>query len=98
MANYDETKDFATATKPSVTAKAADMGTKGLATVIASSSVGTLIEWYDFYIFGSLARRFLFSFFLLTILRQLSFLLWLPSLRALLSVRSVLYFSDAWAI
>ena len=23
--------------------------------VIAASSVGTLIEWYDFYIFGSLA-------------------------------------------
>ena len=28
---------------------------KGLASVIAASSVGTLIEWYDFYIFGSLA-------------------------------------------
>ena len=23
--------------------------------VIAASSVGTMIEWYDFYIFGSLA-------------------------------------------
>ena len=63
MANYDETKDFATATKPSVTAKAADMGTKGLATVIASSSVGTLIEWYDFYIFGSLAKEISVQFF-----------------------------------
>ena len=28
---------------------------KGLAGVIAASSLGTLIEWYDFYIFGSLA-------------------------------------------
>ena len=28
---------------------------KGLAGIIAASSVGTLIEWYDFYIFGSLA-------------------------------------------
>src|SRR6187549_3371230 len=27
---------------------------KGLWFVIAASSVGTLIEWYDFYIFGSL--------------------------------------------
>ena len=25
---------------------------KGLAGIIAASSVGTLIEWYDFYIFG----------------------------------------------
>lgn len=29
--------------------------TKKLWTVIAASSAGTLIEWYDFYIFGSLA-------------------------------------------
>jgi MFS family permease len=29
--------------------------TKGIWKVIAASSVGTLIEWYDFYIFGSLA-------------------------------------------
>lgn len=28
---------------------------KGLVGVITASSVGTLIEWYDFYIFGSLA-------------------------------------------
>jgi MFS family permease len=27
----------------------------GIGRVIAASSVGTLIEWYDFYIFGSLA-------------------------------------------
>lgn len=27
----------------------------GIRKVIAASSVGTLIEWYDFYIFGSLA-------------------------------------------
>ncbi len=29
--------------------------TKGIGKVIAASSVGTLIEWYDFYIFGMLA-------------------------------------------
>src|SRR5688500_3726443 len=29
--------------------------TKRLWSVITASSVGTLIEWYDFYIFGSLA-------------------------------------------
>jgi MHS family proline/betaine transporter-like MFS transporter len=29
--------------------------TKGIWKVIGASSVGTLIEWYDFYIFGSLA-------------------------------------------
>ncbi len=29
--------------------------TKGIGKVITASSVGTLIEWYDFYIFGSLA-------------------------------------------
>ncbi len=34
-----------------------------LSTVIASSSVGTLIEWYDFYIFGSLAKEISVQFF-----------------------------------
>ncbi|MBL7818051.1 MAG: MHS family MFS transporter [Saprospiraceae bacterium] len=34
-----------------------------LASVIASSSVGTLIEWYDFYIFGSLAKEISTQFF-----------------------------------
>ena len=29
--------------------------TKGIWKVIGASSLGTLIEWYDFYIFGSLA-------------------------------------------
>jgi hypothetical protein len=28
---------------------------QSLAYIISASSVGTLIEWYDFYIFGSLA-------------------------------------------
>lgn len=32
-----------------------NVSTKKLWTVIAASSAGTLIEWYDFYIFGSLA-------------------------------------------
>ncbi|MEI7657403.1 MAG: MFS transporter [Phycisphaerae bacterium] len=34
-----------------------------LRTVIAASSAGTLIEWYDFYIFGSLATIISASFF-----------------------------------
>jgi hypothetical protein len=29
--------------------------TQSITQVIAASSLGTLIEWYDFYIFGSLA-------------------------------------------
>ncbi len=41
----------------------AEMNNKSLATVIASSSVGTLIEWYDFYIFGSLAKEISTQFF-----------------------------------
>lgn len=40
-----------------------DISNKALATVIASSSVGTLIEWYDFYIFGSLAKEISTQFF-----------------------------------
>jgi MFS family permease len=36
---------------------------KGLAGIIAASSVGTLIEWYDFYIFGSLATVISTQFF-----------------------------------
>src|SRR5437868_14043833 len=34
-----------------------------LRSVIAASSVGTLIEWYDFYIFGSLATTLASQFF-----------------------------------
>ena len=37
--------------------------TKGLAAIIGASSVGTLIEWYDFYIFGSLATIIATQFF-----------------------------------
>ena len=36
---------------------------KGIWKVIAASSVGTLIEWYDFYIFGSLATVIASQFF-----------------------------------
>ena len=32
-----------------------DANVRGIRSVILSSSLGTLIEWYDFYIFGSLA-------------------------------------------
>src|SRR5476651_1035856 len=37
--------------------------TKGIWKVITASSVGTLIEWYDFYIFGSLATVIAGQFF-----------------------------------
>src|ERR1700738_832041 len=36
---------------------------KGIWSVIWASSVGTLIEWYDFYIFGSLATVLASQFF-----------------------------------
>lgn len=34
-----------------------------ISTVIAASSVGTMIEWYDFYIFGMLAKTISIQFF-----------------------------------
>jgi MHS family proline/betaine transporter-like MFS transporter len=37
--------------------------TKGIWKVISASSVGTLIEWYDFYIFGSLSTIIAQKFF-----------------------------------
>ena len=43
-----------------------DMATKtgwGLMSVILASSVGTLIEWYDFYIYGTLAPYIAKQFF-----------------------------------
>ncbi len=38
-------------------------GTKGLMKVIVASSVGTLIEWYDFYIYGAMATTIAKQFF-----------------------------------
>lgn len=37
--------------------------TKGLVSIVTASSVGTIIEWYDFYIFGSLATIIATRFF-----------------------------------
>ncbi|MCU0338493.1 MAG: MHS family MFS transporter [Spirosomaceae bacterium] len=48
-----------TATPP----KKAEQSSRGLASIIAASSVGTMIEWYDFYIFGSLATIIAEKFF-----------------------------------
>lgn len=48
---------MAATTSPSVSEK------KNLWFVITASSVGTLIEWYDFYIFGSLATILSIQFF-----------------------------------
>ncbi len=39
------------------------ISTKGINKVIFSSSLGTLIEWYDFYIFGMLAKTISSQFF-----------------------------------
>jgi MFS family permease len=39
------------------------MSTNGLMKVIAASSVGTLIEWYDFYIYGAMAPIIATQFF-----------------------------------
>jgi hypothetical protein len=44
--------------------------TAGLASIIGASSVGTLIEWYDFYIFGSLATIISTQFFQKTTLQR----------------------------
>src|ERR671920_1796827 len=40
-----------------------DPSTRGIWKVITASSLGTLIEWYDFYIFGSLATIISTKFF-----------------------------------
>ncbi|MFM9911021.1 MAG: MFS transporter [Chitinophagaceae bacterium] len=40
-----------------------ETNTKGIWKVIAASSVGTLIEWYDFYLFGMLAKTISTQFF-----------------------------------
>ena len=40
-----------------------DNKTSSIRSVIAASSVGTMIEWYDFYIFGSLATFISTKFF-----------------------------------
>jgi MFS family permease len=46
-----------------MSASSAPASKKGLWFVITASSVGTLIEWYDFYIFGSLATILSEQFF-----------------------------------
>src|SRR5687768_9488468 len=40
-----------------------NISSKGIGRVIAASSVGTMIEWYDFYIFGMLAKTISIQFF-----------------------------------
>lgn len=46
-----------------LTAMQKNPATKGIGKVIAASSLGTLIEWYDFYIFGMLAKTISVEFF-----------------------------------
>lgn len=43
--------------------KREDNPTSGIVKVISASSVGTMIEWYDFYIFGMLAKTISTQFF-----------------------------------
>ena len=43
--------------------KRQDNPTSGIVKVISASSVGTMIEWYDFYIFGMLAKTISTQFF-----------------------------------
>ncbi len=50
-------------------------GTQSLRFIIAASSVGTLIEWYDFYLYGVLAVFFGTHFFSPTISPTISFIL-----------------------
>jgi hypothetical protein len=50
---------------------------QSLAAIIAASSVGTMIEWYDFYIFGSLATIIATKFSPQEIQPLPSFPLWL---------------------
>ena len=63
-----------------------------LYTVIGASSLGTLIEWYDFYIFGSLATIISEKFFR-QVIQRLRFLPhWQRLQRALLCGHSALCF------
>jgi len=48
----DETNSYLELMKPTT-----------IRSVIAASSVGTMIEWYDFYIFGMLAKTISTQFF-----------------------------------
>ena len=53
---------MATLTAPAYDGRASKSG-KSLAFIIAASSGGTLIEWYDFYLYGVLAAFFATHFF-----------------------------------
>jgi hypothetical protein len=54
-----------------------EKSTKGIWKVISASSMGTMmIEWYDFYIFGSLAVVISTKFFLRIIQQQPSYQPW----------------------
>jgi len=46
-----------------MTAVIRNIKTHSLVPIITASSVGTLIEWYDFYIFGTLATIISTQFF-----------------------------------
>src|SRR5438094_8581441 len=48
---------------PSRVSGPVSLGKYSIKRVIAASSVGTMIEWYDFYIFGSLAPVLALKFY-----------------------------------
>src|SRR4051794_14917219 len=50
-------------------------GTQSLGFIIGASSVGTLIEWYDFYLYGVLAVFFSKHFFAPTLSENLALIL-----------------------
>jgi len=60
--------------------------TRGIWGVIAASSAGTVIEWYDFYIFGSLAAV-LSAIFYPEANATISLLKWLATFAAGFAVR-----------
>ena len=54
---------YTASTSPKMATTVEKEQTSSLFTVISASSVGTLIEWYDFYIYGSLATIIAGEFF-----------------------------------
>ena len=72
--------------------------TKKLRKVIFASSAGTIIEWYDFYIFGSLAAIIATQYFPREMQPQPYLARWPYLPPGLLCVRLVHWFLAGWAI
>ncbi len=85
------------ATRAEVYGGADAQHTYSLPLVIVASSVGTMIEWYDFYIFGSLAAVLSAKFYRPETIRLPILLIWRLSQWASWSGHSERYFSGALA-